>query len=529
MPNFPFGDAFIVQTPALQRVSNQLYQEQQKREAQGYNDYLATQQALQKEFANVRQADVPEVIDSYQKFKAARQSLLFDPSVHRNPKLYAQKQQEANQAEANLRSQINGSIQLKTQFDELSKNRLANPDNFEDNAGTLMVQDMNVPTSKLTQAGWTPDRYMYAGVNYNLGDAIKNATGTKGQIYTPEVLSKDGLSYEQKGFTVANNPLQFHEILAHNITTHKADKTAALEYKQYTPEQLQTVQDKFLSLPDEYFAGYGIAPKDIPTYKEQLNQDNGKSNAEKWSILQSQLYALSNPPQIADTKTRDNRGAILNAQLQNEKIMEGLRQGNKIALAKLHEQYKRADKASQESFVDGYIQQLKDYAMKNGSRQYKHANGQTETQYSFEPPFDMKKQFEKLNAQGYMVKPDEIRFLTNGDVLPVYYKQQVKDGVLSVAKDKHGNVGVDMGLTKPMPESTLKLMISKQFATPQVNMAMGGDNGGETTEEESYDLTVPVQPQQQSGGYTNLTETNKGTIGVKNGKWYDVKTGKPIE
>lgn len=29
-------------------------------------------------------------------------------------------------------------------------------------------------------------------------------------------------------------------------------------------------------------------------------------------------------------------------------------------------------------------------------------------------------------------------------------------------------------------------------------------------------------------GYTNVTETNKGTIGVKNGKWYNIKTGKPI-
>ena len=31
------------------------------------------------------------------------------------------------------------------------------------------------------------------------------------------------------------------------------------------------------------------------------------------------------------------------------------------------------------------------------------------------------------------------------------------------------------------------------------------------------------------GGYTNVTQTNKGTIGVKNGKWYDIKTGKPIQ
>lgn len=29
--------------------------------------------------------------------------------------------------------------------------------------------------------------------------------------------------------------------------------------------------------------------------------------------------------------------------------------------------------------------------------------------------------------------------------------------------------------------------------------------------------------------YSNITETNKGQIGLKNGKWYDIKTGKPIE
>lgn len=34
---------------------------------------------------------------------------------------------------------------------------------------------------------------------------------------------------------------------------------------------------------------------------------------------------------------------------------------------------------------------------------------------------------------------------------------------------------------------------------------------------------------QPSTEYTNITETNKGKIGVKNGKWYDIKTGKPIQ
>ncbi len=44
-------------------------------------------------------------------------------------------------------------------------------------------------------------------------------------------------------------------------------------------------------------------------------------------------------------------------------------------------------------------------------------------------------------------------------------------------------------------------------------------------EQQGMSSTRPVK----DTGYTNITQTNKGTIGVKNGKWYDIKTGKPIQ
>lgn len=323
----PYGDIFTVQTPNLQRASNLLYQEQQKREAMGYQDYLATQQQLQKEFANVRQADIPEVIDAYGKYKTAKQSLLFDRKLHRDPKLYAQKQQEANEAYANAMSKINGSIALKGQFDELSKRRLSNPDDFEDNAGTLMVQDMSTPMSKLSEGGWTPERYTYKGANFNFGDAIKAATGTPKTNYLPETLSADKLSFEQKGFSTANNPLQFHDVLSGYLGTKKADKAAAYFYdNSTTPEQKKEIQDKFLALPDDYFVGYGIDPKDVPAFKQRLMQDNAQSKAEAWSILQSQAYALNNPPKLADTKTRVNEAAKQDFELKKLGIEQAFRE-----------------------------------------------------------------------------------------------------------------------------------------------------------------------------------------------------------
>lgn len=40
--------------------------------------------------------------------------------------------------------------------------------------------------------------------------------------------------------------------------------------------------------------------------------------------------------------------------------------------------------------------------------------------------------------------------------------------------------------------------------------------------------TAPTQ-NNSNGGYSNITQTNKGTIGIKNGKWYDIKTGKSLQ
>lgn len=61
----------------------------------------------------------------------------------------------------------------------------------------------------------------------------------------------------------------------------------------------------------------------------------------------------------------------------------------------------------------------------------------------------------------------------------------------------------------------------------------GQDRNFRSLEEAEKYLKDAYSRQKKIGGgqneYTNITETNKGTIGVKNGKWYDIKTGKPIQ
>ena len=59
------GGADVMQWGNTDKAVNQLYQEQKAREARGYNDYIQGQKQLQGEFANVRSADMPDVIKGY--------------------------------------------------------------------------------------------------------------------------------------------------------------------------------------------------------------------------------------------------------------------------------------------------------------------------------------------------------------------------------------------------------------------------------------------------------------------------------
>ncbi|HCU07155.1 MAG TPA: hypothetical protein DIC42_06240 [Holosporales bacterium] len=66
----------------------------------------------------------------------------------------------------------------------------------------------------------------------------------------------------------------------------------------------------------------------------------------------------------------------------------------------------------------------------------------------------------------------------------------------------------------------------KTAGAKELNAYMGIDViGGVTSNTDGGSTTVSGSTTQ----YTNITDTNKGQIGVKNGKWYDIKTGKEIQ
>jgi hypothetical protein len=94
-------------------------------------------------------------------------------------------------------------------------------------------------------------------------------------------------------------------------------------------------------------------------------------------------------------------------------------------------------------------------------------------------------------------------------------------------RDANGAMTAKIGVQKEIPiRQYTEILVSKttsptnrkQVVDSNINEVLGESNN------KNQRTTAP----KQSSEYSNVTETNKGTIGVKNGKWYDVKTGKPI-
>ena len=105
----------------------------------------------------------------------------------------------------------------------------------------------------------------------------------------------------------------------------------------------------------------------------------------------------------------------------------------------------------------------------------------------------------------------------NGNVKVGEGKKNIKENTRTL-NDKDNNASMSIYIKQvPYPGQDRNFR-SLEEATRYLKSAyarekgVGGGQGGEVKSE-----------------YTNVTETNKGTIGVKNGKWYDTKTGKPIQ
>lgn len=456
----PYGDIFSAATPALDKLSNDLYAEQKQRQARQSQDNAALDNSMSKEFANVKAADVPLVIDSYGKYKEAKKKLLFDKDLQKDPKKYAQAQQEANELLANTYYTINGSREQKEKEKAWIAAHQAHPDSFDDNFGTLLSAAQKTPLSQLqsSQLGDLSnlDTYVYKGSNTDFQKIAKEAAGQPKAVYQAEApVDATGLQTKITPYLYPNSPAQYLQSYMGALAQHKAGRDAALAWDSIPQEQKQYVDEAFDDLtPEQWQRRTGS------TTPQKLIPANPENKAERFAIIQAKLHALSNEPKEGAPVFRTNEAKKFQMETDRQMKMQAIRQANAKDLVTFKKQIDPNDKELNNLWVDKVIQNLKEDA-KSGPTVRLTQNGKVVHEKNIPLGPVLSSSLQKAG-----VSPLYMTMLPDGRFRVTYPLKDKEGNPVKISSGSNaGEYAIDETLSVPISEDELGISLGKKNVT----------------------------------------------------------------
>jgi hypothetical protein len=301
------GGADVMTWGNLDRAANQLYQEQKQREQRGYNEYLAGEQALRKEFANVRSGDVPDVVAAYNDLKRAKQQILFNDKIKNDSIALAKAQQAVGEKEANFRQLVAGSQELKEVDKQINARKASHPDDFDDTKIQEHALDLNLPLKDRMKAGRldiTP--YLDNSPQTDFAKIGKAAMGDKQTLpFGLEKPTADQWQIEQPQFSRYNTPTQYYDNVLRSLMTGKAAKDARKVVSSMSPADVTKIVSDFEAIPENIFKDqWGIKKEDL---LEKVNTDD---KVKAFAALDAMKYATLFKPEMLASKFRENSAFI---------------------------------------------------------------------------------------------------------------------------------------------------------------------------------------------------------------------------
>jgi hypothetical protein len=442
----PYGDVFLVQTPTLDKLSNQLYQEQQQRLALKIRENQALDAGIQKELGKVRSVDTPEVIQSYNNYKQLKKQLLFDKNLQKNPLAYNQLQQQANQAYQDIFTKANQSAEVKEMAKTMTTDRFKNPDAYADDYGQRVATLMNTPLSGLQQnqqygdlTNW--DQYRYQGSNTDFGKLLKDAMGQPKQAHSEQKVLDGGLQTQFTPYNFTNTPAQVYEGLVGSLAMHRAGRDASYQWDKIPNQQIDETVKRYQQIPKEKWQRMGVPePQDLGQFT-----DNKADNYAKYLAMN---YAINNEPKEGTPIFRENKAAVMAAQEAKDRRMTALRHANAKELIQFRKDIDPNDTEMNNLWVQQYLGQLTEEALKKPAVEYKYQGGAKMEEYDI--PVDPV--LGKALAEG-SINPDAIRVDKNGNFRRIFYQRYGKgeqpdkqEG--EVKKGPNGKIAVDEELSR---------------------------------------------------------------------------------
>lgn len=448
-----YGDSFIVQTPALDRLSAQLYSEQKQREAKAAQDNATADAAMQKQLGNIREADVNDYFNTWNNYKTAKQAAL---GYKGNDGKEANRlQQVANQALADHWNVINGSKQQKDTEKTLIAAHAAHSDSFDDNFGNLINTAQKTPLSKLkaTTLGdlSNPDTYSYKGTNTDFQKISATAAGQPKAVYQSETpVDASGLQTKVTPYLYPNSPAQYLQSYLGALSTHKAGKDAAVAWDAIPQAQKDYINNAYNALTPEQWQQRTGSPQPQP-----LLPSNPDNKAEQFAILQAKLHAISNEPKEGAPVYRTNEAKKFQLETDRQTKMEQLRHADAKDLI----DYKKSIDPNDTQLNNLWVGKMLDHYDELASQG---------------PTFRSVRDDKVVHEQNIPIDPILSNSLKKANVSPISIRK-MSDGRYFVGypqTDKTGKPIEDTGGTMAALDNTLSGPISRE----QMALSLGAKN-----------------------------------------------------
>src|SRR4051812_2060665 len=339
----PWGGIFKAQTPYTDQVTANLIGQQAERRKYQQETTQHADEMMTKELANVRSADMNQVIDAYGKWKNVSMQML-NPKVQADPKLYNTLQIQKNAALGQTMATINKSAQLNAQAKELVGERKAKPNSYGDDFGERLAAFNNTPMDKLVAHPKygdlsNPDAFRYNGSQTNFAKIEEAAAGKPKPIAGAEKVEKiSDLQTRRTPTEFGSTPAQFFDNVKGQLAQHIPGRDAAAAWEAIPDQQKAAVDQQFAAIAPEKWQAMTGVPK--PQVIAPIDPNNP---AENYAAYRAKVYAINAAPRPGTPRMETNEQAKLAAQFQQKEVLEALKEGNREKLSTMRHDWKQLD------------------------------------------------------------------------------------------------------------------------------------------------------------------------------------------
>lgn len=302
MPNLPYGNAFIIQTPKSDRLVQQIAQDQRQRELYEQQQSRLLDQEFSKNVSNIRDIDIGDAVKKYQQYKNIGQELYKNGNRVSNTERIS-RQLDKQRAASEYYSLINKSKELKEPEEMVQKSYFKDPSKFEETTPDYLMISRKTPV--LQHPGPSDIMSNTQLKTRDFSKQVVAALGKSEERGEPlEEKLDNGLTTRVTKWKAYNSPNTFANNLGVGISSAR-DRNAFVNQFGMPDDRAYKIMQDYATLKET--PAFKKAYPNEPEFTPEMMQDPFS----KTVALKSMENAILHPPSAVVKNPYNNTGAVM--------------------------------------------------------------------------------------------------------------------------------------------------------------------------------------------------------------------------